>query len=339
MKIFLTGGAGFIGRSLVKMFADEGHQVDVLDNYEFSNESQLFKRRNVAWIKGDTRNYDSVKKLVQGKDIVVHLAAPSSFLMHEENDLNACSFTMMGFKTVMEAMRLTPGAPKRIVWASTSAVYERNPVPYMESMPIDPPDSKAGCKWWCEQEAKRCAERYDFVSVALRPFSVYGVGEHTKGGYANVTSLLTWAMMAGERPVIWGDGHQTRDFIFVEDAAKGFVKAIEKAMDTKEPMAEAVNLGYGQEHSFLDVMDITAEQLRINPDPVFVDVPIKIYAERLWADTEKMNQWLGFTPTVTLEEGINRIIAYTQELWEREPEWKEKLRGAQLYYKKLPGAK
>ena len=121
-------------------------------------------------------------KAVVGKDAVIHLAAPSSFLMHEEDDLEACNFTMMGFKTVMEAMRAC--GVRRIAWASTSAVYEGNSVPYYEEMTLEPPDSKAGCKHWCEMEARRYADRYGFVSVALRPFSVYGVGEHTKGGYA-----------------------------------------------------------------------------------------------------------------------------------------------------------
>jgi len=312
------------------MLADAGYKLDVLDNYSFSNEDQLFKHPNVTWHKGDTRDYKLVVSLLKDKDAVVHLAAPSSFIMHEENDLDACSFTMMGFKTVMEAMR--HHGPKKIVWASTSAVYERNPLPYHEKMTLIPPDSKAGCKHWCELEARRYAERYGFTSIAFRPFSVYGVGEHTKGGYANVTSLLAWAMMAGERPVIWGEGHQTRDFIYVEDAARGFMTALGKVLVDSKPYAEEVNLGFGKEHSFLDVMNIAAKELGIKPNPVYVKVPIQIYAERLLSDNTKLNQFLGFQPKITLEEGIRRIATATRAL---SPEWQAKLKTAQLYYKKL----
>ena len=132
-------------------------------------------------------------------------------------------------------------------------------------------------------------------------------------------------MMAGERPVIWGDGNQTRDFIFVEDAARGFVNAMGIALESETPMAETVNLGFGVEHSFLDVMNIAAEELDIKPDPVFVDVPIKIYAHRLWATTDKMRSFLALTPRVTLRQGIRQIIECTRELWNRDPRWRKEL--------------
>lgn len=321
--IFLTGGAGFIGRCLVKMLADRNYKVTVLDNFRFSNQHQLFDHKNVEWVVGDTRDWNLVSSLVKGKDAVMHLAAPSSFLMHEENDLEACHFTLMGFKTIMEAVR-KHGIPK-VVWASTSAVYERNEVPYDESMLLNPPDSKAGCKLFCEQEARRYSERYGITCIGMRPFSVYGVGEHTKGGYANVISLFSWAMLHDEVPVLWGDGSQTRDYIFVEDAARAFVLALERDIETQE-----LNVGYGVEHTFNDVISIINRELGTQLQPKYVPVPIKIYAHRLWADMTKTEKVLGFKPQVSLREGIRRVLEFARQLKNS-----QELSQMQHYYRKL----
>ena len=255
--VLVTGGAGFIGRSVVGQLVEKGYRVISLDNYVFSNQGQVTPCPNVEWVAGDTRDYDLVSELVKRADRVIHLAAASSFLMHknlrgneqnERRDVEACSLVMIGFKTLMESM-LRYGH-KKIVWASTSAVYEEwakwPRVPFHEELPIDPPDSKAGCKHWCELEARRYSNRHGIVSVALRPFSVYGVGEHTKRGYANITSLFSWAMMKGHRPIMWRDGNQTRDFIYVDDCAKQFVLAMEN--DTL-PTTE-INSGFGRDYSF-----------------------------------------------------------------------------------------
>lgn len=310
--VLVTGAAGFIGRSLVRLLAEDGYKVIALDNFRFANQGQIVDHPNIEWVTGDTRDRELVFPLVARVDKVVHLAAPSSFLMHEEDDIEATMFTVVGFKTVMEAMR--KAGVKKIVWASTSAVYEewaKHPrVPFHEELSINPPDSKAGWKFACELEARRYANRYGLTCVAFRPFSVYGVGEHTKKGYANVTSLFAWAMMAGHQPIIWGDGTQTRDFIFVEDVARAFKMALEK---DDLPTTE-INLGFGEEHTFLDVINILKEELGVNPEPIFVDVPIQIYAMRLWADTKKAEQLLGFKPQITLREGIRRIIEATRAL-------------------------
>ena len=309
-KVLVTGGAGFIGRSVVNLLQDN-YKVTILDNFSFSNEDQLGDHTNVAKVKGDTRDWPLVCSLVEATDYIIHLAAPSSFLMHEENDLQACDFTMMGFKTIMEAMRKYK-KPK-IVWASTSAVYEewnKEPrVPFKEDMELSPPDSKAGCKHWCELEAERYSRRYGINSIAFRPYSVYGEGEHTKKGYANVTSLFTWALMGGNNPVVWGDGKQTRDFIYVTDVAKAFVLAMESDINT-----DVFNLGFGIEHTFNDVINIASKQLNTAANPIFVDVPIQIYAHRLWADTNKIESVLKFKPEISLESGIQKIIQATNNL-------------------------
>ncbi|MFZ0218853.1 MAG: NAD-dependent epimerase/dehydratase family protein [Candidatus Aquirickettsiella sp.] len=306
-RLLVTGAAGFIGRALVKQLAESSYCIDAVDSFRFSNRNQIFTHKNIKWIEGDTRDWKLISKLAQGKTAIIHLAAPSSFLMHEENDLEACEFTLMGFKTVMEAAK--KHAIKKVIWASTSAVYEGNQVPYHEEMQLNPPDSKAGCKLFCEQEARRYSERYGITCIGLRPFSVYGVGEHTKGGYANIVSLFTWAIMHGEEPVVWGDGSQTRDFIFVEDVATFFQKALESNIPTQE-----LNVGFGKEYSFNEVIQCIAQLLSKEIKPRYVPIPIKIYAQRLWADTRKTESLLNFKPRIELAQGVQRIIELTAAL-------------------------
>jgi len=331
-NVLVTGAAGFIGRSVVQMLVKKGYRVIALDNFRFSNENQVPRDPAIQWVEGDTRDFQLVSELVEQADHIIHLAAPSSFLMHEENDLEACSFTMMGFKTLMEAAK--KHGHRKVVWASTSAVYEewqKEPrVPFHEGLVINPPDSKAGCKHWCELEAERYRTRYGIEYVAFRPFSVYGVGEHTKLGYANVTSLFTWAMMAGHQPVVWGDGTQTRDFIFVEDVACAFVMAMEQDVESG-----VYNLGFGVEHTFNDVIHIAANQLGFDVRPRYVDFELQIYALRLWADTSIVEKKLGFVPFVSLEEGVARIIAATNALPSSVRE-ELNLGIQQMYFESLP---
>lgn len=341
--VLVTGGGGFIGRSVVRQLIERGYRVLALDNFVFSNQDQIEPHPNVEWVTGDTRDYDLVSDLAKKADRVIHLAAASSFLMHknlrgdeksERRDLEACSLVMMGFKTLMEAA-LRYGH-KKIVWASTSAVYEEwgkwPRVPFHEGLALDPPDSKAGCKHWCELEARRYSNRHGITSIALRPFSVYGVGEHTKRGYANITSLFTWTMMAGNRPIVWRDGEQTRDFIYVDDCALAFILAMERDLLTTE-----INVGFGRDYSFVQTVRVIAEELGIPvPEVDWVDVPIDIYAQRLLADMGKAKELLGFYPKVTLREGIRHIIAATKAL---PAGLQEELALDQNFFKVLPPEK
>lgn len=337
--VLVTGGAGFIGRSLVRQLGEAGYKVTVLDNFVFSNQDQVKDWSGVTLVTGDTRDRKLVMDLVGANDRVIHLAAASSFLMHknmvgeEERDLDACSLVMMGFKTLMEA--LVKCGHKKLVWASTSAVYEEwgiwPEVPFVEKRPweLNPPDSKAGCKHWCEMEAWRYSNRNGITSIAMRPFSVYGVGEETKRGYANITSLFTWAMMQGHRPIMWRDGDQTRDFIFVDDCARAFLLAMENNdLETTE-----INLGCGRDYSFLETVKVIAEELGIpTPHIEWVDIPIDIYAQRLLACTKRAEKLLGFKPEVDLREGIRRIIAATRAM---PLSLQEQLGEDQRYYEKL----
>ncbi|MFE2753437.1 NAD-dependent epimerase/dehydratase family protein [Actinosynnema sp. NPDC059335] len=325
--VLVTGGAGFIGRNMIRRMVQDGYEITSLDNYKIGGKDFLPAdvQQSVNWLEGDSRDYRLVAEAVKGKDAVIHLAAPSSFLMYEEDPVDGAHVTTHGFLNVLEAVRRND--VEKLVYASTSAVYEGNPVPYVEGMEINPPDLKALSKKWNEEAARQYSERYGIKAIGLRPFSVYGHDEFSKGGYANVISLFAWAALNGVRPVVWGDGSQTRDFIYVEDAGYAFQVALEKDLETQE-----FNVGTGVETTFTEALALVGAELGVELEPEYVPVPIAIYAERLLADTTRAREVLGFEHRIDVREGVRRVVEAGREARRRWPD----LGSKQRYFETLP---
>lgn len=325
-KILVTGGGGFIGRNMIRGLLAAGYTLTAVDSYRIGGREFLPDdvKTDVEWIDGDVRDYALVERSVRGKDAVIHLAAPSSFLMYEEAPVDGASLTTQGFLNVLEAMR--SHSVHKLVYASTSAVYEGNPVPYEEGMLLHPPDLKALSKKWNEEAARQYSQRYGITAVGMRPFSVYGPDEFSKGGYANVISLFVWAALGGAIPVVWGDGSQTRDFIHVRDVGMAFQLAIEANLQTGE-----FNVGTGIETTFSEVIRTIGLQLGTSFDPKFIPVPIAIYAQRLLADTRKAESILGFRHSIDVEDGISEVIESARE---SQPRWPDLTR-MQMYFEGL----
>lgn len=307
MRVLVTGGNGFIGRLVVARLLDEGHAVTVLDRAQGGQDRARPPRAASATvIHGDTREADAVLEAVDDQDVVIHLAAGSSFLMYERQPVWETNGAVAGFHNVLDAAVRVGVA--RIVYASTSAVYEGNDVPYRETMELHPPDLKAMAKKFNEELAELYQERYGIATLGLRPFSVYGVSEGVKGPYANVASLFAWAMAAGRSPVVWGSGEQTRDFVNVDDVADAFVLA------ARADSTGVANVGTGREASFLDIITILNDALGTSLDAEHVDVPIDVYAQRLLADPRHAEASLGFRAKVAIEQGIHELVAHARTI-------------------------
>ncbi|MBN1871812.1 MAG: NAD-dependent epimerase/dehydratase family protein [Candidatus Omnitrophica bacterium] len=321
MNILITGGGGFIGRRLAKVLLSTGHNIKVLDNFKIGSRDRLLGSGiESAVVEIDIRDYDDVRQALSGMDMVYHLAAPSSFLMFEEDPVESSDITIKGFINVLEGMRQE--GIKRIIYLSTSAVYEGNDLPYSEDMNIDPPDLKSLTKKFNEEAAGHYFKRYGIRCMGVRPFSVFGYGEETKEGYANVISLFAWAMLERQRPIIWGDGTQTRDFIFVDDVVEALVRANDLNFEN-----EIINLGTGKETSFNEVVQMINDRLGTSLEPIYVPVPINIYALRLLADVTKQKKVLGFDPRITVKDGIAKTIEYIRSTKDR-----YELQAHQLYF-------
>ncbi len=192
---------------------------------------------------------------------------------------------------------------KKIIYASTSAVYEGNDVPFEEGMLLNPPDLKSLSKKFNEDMAHYYSDRYGITAIGMRPFNVYGNEEFSKGPFANTVSLFVWAILCGNRPVIWGDGNQTRDFVYVDDVARIFQMALESNLSTQE-----FNVGTGKETNLNELLSIIQKTTGTGLKPIFYPIPIKIYANRLLANMKHSEKELGFRAEVTIEEGVKRVV-------------------------------
>ncbi|NMO55220.1 NAD-dependent epimerase/dehydratase family protein [Actinoplanes sp. TBRC 11911] len=310
MKVLVSGGAGLIGRHTVRLLLAHGQSVVVLDDLRLGKYDELPAGDGLEFRQGSVTDRATVSAALRDVDAVIHLAAPSSFLMYEQDVVGATIGTTASFVILLEEMRRA-GIGK-LVYASTSAVYESNPVPYREGMPLSPLDMKALSKKWGEEAAQYYSDRYGIRAVGLRPFSVYGVGESAKAGYANIVTLFVWAMTNGYRPVVWGDGLQTRDYLYAADMAEALWLAL-----CSDLPSQCFNAGTGIETSFIEVIATINEELGSSLEPLHVEVPSGIYARRLVADTTRQRDVLGFTPRISLREGIRRLIAEARSFADR----------------------
>jgi UDP-glucose 4-epimerase len=168
-----------------------------------------------------------------------------------------------------------------------------------------------------ERLARVYAGLYGVESIGLRFFSVYGPGERHKGKFANMISQMLWSLKRGEEIVLYGDGSQTRDFVWVEDVAEACLKAMDARLPSESSMAssldssglcEVFNVGYGRAYSFNEVLSMLSEALGVKPKVRYAENPIRNYVWHTLADTRKAERLLGFKASVSLREGIRRLV-------------------------------
>jgi len=300
MNVIVTGGCGFIGSNLVERLLEKGHRVTVFDNLSTSN----LKNIEGLDVKFFNEPYEKIPFLVRDIDVIFHLGIPSSSPMYKREP------HLVG-KAINEAITILEYARKnkcKVVYASTSSLYNGNPTPYKEDMPIYVTDYYTECRYAIERLAKLYNSLFNVKSVGLRLFSVYGPKEKYKGEYANIVSQFLWLMERDEPPIIFGDGSQTRDFIYVKDVVEAFMLAAEKEFNY-----EIFNVGTGVAYSFNEVVDLINKLLGKNIKPIYKPNPIKNYVYHTLADTTKAERILGFKAKVSLEEGIKNLISMSEQ--------------------------
>jgi len=308
-RILVTGGAGFIGSNLCAALLDLGYEVRVYDNFSTGKRENLAEFvRSIEVIEGDIRDYEGVEKAVTGVERVIHLAAMSSVPQSVDDPSAAHDINATGTLHVLKASR-DHGA-QRVVMASTSAIYGENPVqPKKEEMIPEPMSPYAATKLAGEHYCRIFSALYGLETVALRYFNVYGKRQDPASHYSAVIPKFITRMLSNSNPVIYGDGEQTRDFVFVEDCNRANIKA----SFTEGISGEFFNIGSGVNISvnelYNTIKDITGAEL----EPLYEDARKGDVRESL-SDISKARRQLGFEPAYTMEAGLKKTIEWYREV-------------------------
>ena len=301
-RVLVTGGAGFIGSNLANHLAD-GNDVIALDDCSLGTPENLVDE--VDFREGSVLDED----LPTDADAVFHLAALSSYAMHEEEPRRGARVNVEGFVNVVEQAR--KNGCETVVYASTSSIYGDQTEPSPEDMDIEANTAYEASKLARERYGEYFANHYGMNMAGLRFFSVYqgyGGAEAHKGEYANVIAQFVDDVANGESPAIYGDGSQTRDFTHVSDV----VRAIELVAD--EQLTGIYNVGTGERYDFETVVAMINEELGTDVDPEYVENPIpeEVYVHDTCADASKLREATGWEPKVGFEEGVRRVCEVYQ---------------------------
>ncbi len=300
MKILVTGGAGFIGSNLAEKLAED-HEVTVLD--DLYNGSKKNLDDSIEFVEGSVMDEALVEKVCKNCDYIFHKAAMSSSPMFKEQAKLGMEVNVFGFMNIMKAAK--DNGVKKVIYASTSSLYNGNPLPYSEAQPITAKTFYEASFRTREMVAQTYYFENDLSSIGLRYFSVYGPKELHKGQYANNISQFLWDMMKGKPAVIYGDGTQRRDFTFVNDVVSTNMLAMISKIDFG-----IFNVGTGIGTSFNELVGLINKLLDTSIQPVYVDNPIKNYVHDTIADLSLVAKSLGYKPQWTLEKGIKFLIDY-----------------------------
>ena len=300
MQFLITGGAGFIGAALANRLVRMGHHVRVIDDLSAGDPSRLDPK--VVFTRGDVRDVPRLWNLLQGVDCVYHLAAkvsvPESVLYPREyNEVN-----VGGTVALMVAVRDV--GVKRVILASSGAVYgEQEVQPVKETMRPNPQSPYAVSKLASEYYVNTLGALYGIETVILRIFNAYGPGQYLTFHHPPVIPQFMKKAVEGGTLVIYGDGNQTRDFVYIDDV----VDALVAAATASNVNRAIINVGSGEETS---INDLAKKVARVVGREVEV---IHNRAEsggvsRLVADLTLAQKLLGYRPKVTLMEGLRRML-------------------------------
>lgn len=296
MNILVTGGAGFIGSNLVKNLV-HNHDVTVLDNLSFGVSKNIDSTHNVNFIQNTV---DNIKNIETHYDLIYHLGIPSSSPMYMKHH-NLIPEVVLSMVSVLEYV---VEHNSKLVFASSSSLYNGNERPQKESMPIRVTDYYTEARLYCERLSELYCNLYNIDITALRLFSVYGHNETHKANYANLVSQFIWTMFQGNKPILYGSGEQTRDFIHVDDVVSAFILA-----GNHHIKGFAVyNVGCGVGYSFNHLVQMINSAMGTNLNSEYVQNHISNYVVDTQADTIKSKNELGFTTSVDIKDGIKDII-------------------------------
>jgi nucleoside-diphosphate-sugar epimerase len=309
MALYLvTGGAGFIGSALVRRLLERGTQVRVVDNFSTGSRANLAEiLGQIELLEGDLADPDVARRSAGGVDYILHQAALPSVPRSIEDPVGSNNANVTATLNLLVAAR--DAKVKRFVYASSSSVYgDTEVLPKVETMPENPISPYALTKLAGEKYSVIFHRIYGLPTVALRYFNVFGPRQDPNSPYSAVISRFISAVLSGQRPTVYGDGEQSRDFTFVENV----VEANLLACLADNVSGKVFNVGSGERHSLNDVLRAlsTIAGRELNPE---YDAARPGDVRHSLADIDRARRLLGYEVRVRFEEGLRRTVQWFQE--------------------------
>jgi UDP-glucose 4-epimerase len=297
MKIIVTSGAGFIGSNLVDKLIDEGHKVFVIDNLSSGKKENLNKK--AIFYKAGICDLNKILPLFKGIDYVFHLAANPRVVFSVENPIESHQINVDGTLNVLYASY--KNKVKRLIFASSASVYgDIKKLPLKENITSNPVSPYGLHKLIGEYYCKLFSNLYNLETVCLRYFNVYGPRMDPNGPYALVIGKFLKLRKENKPLTICGDGKQTRDFIYVDDVIKANILAMKSK---KVGKGEIINISSGKSYSINYIAKL------IGGKKVYLSAR-KGEIKHALGDNSLAKKLLGWKPTISLEEGIEKLLYY-----------------------------
>ncbi|MDZ7336918.1 MAG: SDR family oxidoreductase [candidate division KSB1 bacterium] len=317
MALYLiTGGAGFIGSHLVEELLRRGEQVRVLDNFSTGKRENLAQvlralrdegieaADHLEVVEGDVRSYHIVREAVEGVDFVLHQAALPSVPRSVKDPITTNEVNVVGTLNILNAAH--QAGVRRIVYASSSSIYgDLETLPKTEDMLPKPLSPYAVSKLAGEKYCQVFTRLYGLETVCLRYFNVFGPRQDPFSQYSAVIPKFVRLMAQGERPTVYGDGTQSRDFTYVSNVVQANLLAC--SADAEYASGEVFNIAFGRRVTINELVRVINELLGTQVEAVHAEPRLGDVRHSL-ANIGKARQYLGYEPEVDFAEGLRRCV-------------------------------
>ncbi len=303
MLALVSGGAGFIGSHIVERLLSDGYKVRIIDNFSTGKMENLLGNESLDVVDGDISQFEKVKEVMEGVDYVFHQAAVASVPKTVNDPLGSQLTNYKGTLNLLEAAKIHN--VKRLVFASSAAVYGDLPdLPKTESMHLAPQTPYAIDKLASEYACLAYNNLYGTQAVVLRYFNVFGPRQDPASPYSGVISKFADCLKNGVQPVIYGDGEQSRDFVYVKDV----VEANMKAMSIEGVSGNVVNIASGKPVNLNILLKTLSQLFGATFSPKYEEARVGDIKHSS-ADISRARELLGWNAQFSLEEGLQKLLS------------------------------